>query len=194
LLSNRLPSGWEHILTQQGKTPDMNDYVPVGQVAKAHGVKGEIKIYPYSEMPQDFAGFRELLFSGDTLEEHQLTVQQARGQGKFAIVKLAGVDDKDSAELLTGFEVWARKQDLPPLQDNEFYWYEMVGMAVVTDTGRALGKVTNLFSTAAHDVLVVTGKGHEYLIPAKNEFIARMDPESKTLVVIPVPGLLEIND
>lgn len=175
-------------------TPDQDKLVLVGKVAKPHGIKGELKIFPYSGQAEDFTFFKEiLLFDPVSSEGKNFTVTRSRGQGKFALLKLAGVENMDSSELLSGQEVWVRKEMLPPLAADEFYWHEMVGLHVVTDTGQHLGTVSSLFASGSQDILVITGMGHEYLIPAKNEFIVTIDNETKTLVVSPPAGLLEIN-
>lgn len=174
--------------------PDQDNFVLVGKVAKPHGIKGELKIFPYSGQPEDFTFFKEIfLFNRDKSEGKNFTVTRSRGQGKFAILKLDGIEGRDSSELLSGQEVWASKEMLPPLEDDEFYWHEMVGLQVVTDAGRHLGTVTSLFASGAQDILVITGTGQEYLIPAQNEFIVTVDNETNTLVVSPPAGLLEIN-
>ena len=175
-------------------TPDLDNFVLVGRVSKPHGIKGELKIFPYSGHPEDFTFFKEvLLLQRDKSEGKAFTVTRSRGQGKFAILKLDGVEGRDASESFSGQEVWTRMEMLPPLEDDEFYWHEMVGLQVVTDAGRQLGTVTSLFTSGAQDILVITGTGQEYLIPAQNEFIVTLDNETNTLVVSPPAGLLEIN-
>lgn len=181
-------------MSHQISALDQDNFVLVGKVAKPHGIKGELKIFPYSGQPEDFTFFKEILLShSDKSEGKAFTVTRSRGQGKFAILKLDGVEGRDASESFSGQEVWASKETLPPLEDDEFYWHEMVGLQVVTDAGRQLGTVTSLFASGAQDILVITGTGQEYLIPAQNEFIVTVDNETNTLVVSLPAGLLEIN-
>jgi len=181
-------------LAECASGPDQDRYLLIGKVAKAHGIKGEVKLSPYAEDPTNIPHYRELLFRGvlGQAGERFYAVQRCRPQGKFAILALEGVGDRDTAEALIGAEVWVDREQLPELAADEFYWHDLVGMAVETEEGVALGKVSGLLATGAHDVLVVTGRGREVLIPARDEFIVEEDGER--LVVALPPGLLEMNE
>lgn len=171
------------------------DHVLVGKVVKAHGIKGEVKVFPYSGSPQNFSSYKTLvLVEPETGALHSRAVSRARSQEKTAILELAGVVGRDAADSLRGFEVWVAKADLPESGPDEYYWHTMEGALVVTEDGRELGCVTGLFNAGAHDILVVTGQGREYLIPVLDEIICRIDEQNHTLVIAPPPGLLELND
>ncbi|MDH3393334.1 MAG: ribosome maturation factor RimM, partial [Desulfobulbaceae bacterium] len=109
-----------------------------------------------------------------------------------AILKFEGVDTCNDAEDLVGYEVWVAKDALPDLSEDEFYWHDFEGLKVVTEDGMELGSVTSLLAAGPYDILVVTGRGHEYMIPARNEFIAGRDGD--TLIISPPDGLLDINN
>lgn len=186
---------------------DLDQFVSVGKVTKAHGIKGEIKVFAYSEVPEDFQQYRVLTLVPERSESTaykrefsgrgsmvEYSVVRCRTKGKAAILILDGVGSRDEAEALCGSEIWVEKNTLQPLESDEYYWHDMLGLRVVSDDGMELGTVQNLFATGAHDVLVVKGRGREYLIPAKKEFVVSVDRGTQTLVVCPPPGLLEIND
>lgn len=173
--------------------PDQDRYLLIGKVVKAHGIKGEVKLHPYADDPANIVHYRELMLRGGPAGGGRAyDVHRCRPQGKLAIVALADIVDRDQAEELIGCEVWVDKEQLPELDDDEFYWHEFVGLTVVTEEGRELGSVSSLMSTGAHEVMVVTGRGREYLIPARPEFIVHRD--AQRLVIAPPPGLLEINE
>jgi len=169
-----------------------------------HGIKGEIKIIPYSKMPQTLCSYDKLYFApeGKTPDGEEAAqgveglreVARCRLQGKYAIVALEGFADRGSAETLLGMQAYVERKALAELLQDEFYWHDLEGMTVVSDNGRTLGTVTSLFSTASYDMLVVTGKSGEVMIPAVKEFISDIDQENNRLTVVPVEGLLEIND
>lgn len=181
----------------------LGNYVVVGKITKAHGIKGEVKIFPYSGWPDDFDFYQDLvLSSGLAHEEAQrlegnvgkiYAIEQSRSQGKVAIVQLEGVTSRNDAESLRGLNVLIAKDKLPPLEPGEYYWHDLEGMQVVTDDGRKIGKVASLMATGAHDILVVRDKGKEYLIPVKKEFVANIDKDAESIVIMPPPGLLELN-
>ncbi len=175
-------------------TVDPRRHVRVGRVSKPHGIKGELKILPYGEA-DDFRLYREVLLGGETPGPGRLyRVVHFRPQGKMALLELAGINDRGTAEELAGQEVWVAKELLATLAEDEFYWHELIGLRVVTESGRSLGRVKALFATGGHDVLVVRGSGREYFIPARREFMLGIDYEADLLTIAEVPGLLDLND
>ena len=170
-------------------------YVRVGRVTKPHGIRGEVKIFPYSGEPANFRLFSHLILADpENRQKEKRRILTSRVQGKFAVLLLEGVSGRNESENIAGFEVWAWEDDLPPLAENEFYWHEMVGKKVVCADGRELGVITSLMAGGGHDILIVSGKGHEFMIPARKEFLVSQDEESGTVVVDLPPGLLEMNN
>ena len=86
------------------------------------------------------------------------------------------------------------KSDFPELDSNEYYWHQLKGSVVMTETGQELGTVTKLFNTTAHDIMVVTGAGHEFMIPLQGDIIREIDAQGGKIIISPPPGLLEINE
>ncbi len=174
--------------------PGNASFVRVGRVGKPHGIKGELKVQPYG-VPEDFSHFPEVRFGDEASPSGPLyKVLRQRPQAKTVLVVLADIDDRTAAELIVGREVWVAEQYLPALADDEFYWHQLVGLRVIVEGGRELGKVTALFSTCGHDVLVVHGSGREYLIPARREFMLNTDAQAGVLTVADIPGLFDLND
>lgn len=170
------------------------DTVAIGKVVSPHGLKGELKILPYSGDPSAFAIYKRLVLADTDGAVTEHAVARCRSGKGQAIVQLAGITDRSGAEALVGSEVRLRRVDLPPLAEDEYYWHELVGMEVRTDSGRVVGAVASLFATKAHDVLVVRGGGREYLVPVKKELLLSQDNENRVLVIADLPGLLELND
>lgn len=182
--------------------------VCVGKVAKAHGVKGELKLFGYSGEPDGLCGYEELYLAADQTDTTAVQekagasnsflpgwfrIQRCRPQGKYTLVVFDGVASRDTAESLVGLFVHVDELALAPLAEDEYYWHKLQGHAVVTDEGENVGIVTSLFSNGAHDVLVVKDKGKEIFIPATKEFITGIDPIAKRVSVVLIPGLLEMN-
>ena len=169
--------------------------LPVGEIGRPHGIKGEIKVYPYSGNPENFKSYRKLIVQppGEGAAR-SYDLHSCRSQGQLAVIKLVGVNTRSQAELLVGSQVLIAHHEIPELDEDEFYWHDLQGMAVVTAQGRQLGTVSRLIATGAHDILVVADRGREYLIPALDEFVVAIDPETATITVDPPEGLLEMND
>ncbi|MFZ5760780.1 MAG: ribosome maturation factor RimM [Thermodesulfobacteriota bacterium] len=166
----------------------------VGEIVKPHGVGGAVKIFPYSGDPTNICRCRTLILESPAGgEKCTHALRSARHQGVFAIVSLAGIDSRAAAENVIGYPVWAARQELPELAVDEFYWQDLHGLEVVTVSGLSLGRVSGVLATGAHDIMVVTGNGREYLIPAANDFLVHIDRQTKRIVVDPPEGLLDIN-
>lgn len=170
--------------------------IAVGKVVKAHGTTGEIKVYPFSGQPQDFRGYGQLLCSepDQGRESREYRVVESRSHGNLAILRLSGLNSREEAEALKDWELSVAAGDLPPLAPGSWYWHDLEGVPVVSDDGRELGVVSSLLTTGAHDILVVTGPGGEYLIPAIAGFVAGFVDGGRALLVTPPPGLLEMNN
>lgn len=166
--------------------------VPIGSIVKARGLAGEVKVALYSGDPSELASYQTLYLERGG-ERQAYTVEKTRAQGKFGVVKLREIATRLAAEAQAGAEVLVMKSQMPPLAADEFYWHEMLGLAVRTTQGQELGTVTSLIATGGHDVLVVTGKDQEYLIPALKEVIVSQDNAAGVLLIDPIPGLLEMN-
>lgn len=182
-------------MTDRKSEDDSVDFVRVGKVSKAHGIKGEVRVYPDFGPPEDFLDYKELVvIRPDTGLRQVFKVLRCRPQANFVIIHLEGFDDRSMAEKLAGSEVLLDKDSLPVAPKAGFYWHDLVGLQVETESGRKLGRVETLFATGGHDVLVVLDGGREYLIPLQKEFLINTDFATGILTVAEVPGLFEIND
>ena len=153
----------------------------MGRIAAPFGIKGWIKVQPYSEDPgtlMDFASWR--LGRGE--QQAHYSVEAVQDHGKALVAKLAGIDDRDAAYALRGQEISVAKRDLPPPEENEFYWSDLIGLTVVNREGIELGKVDSLMESGANDLLVVKG-AREHLIPFVAAFVGKVDLASGTIEV-----------
>ena len=108
-------------------------------------------------------------------------------------MELESVTTRDAAEALKGSTVWLMKGDFQKLDPDQYYWHQLENLQVITESGRELGRVSGLFSTPAHDIMVVSGKGHEYMVPVKANIIIDVDEQGGRIVISPPAGLLDIN-
>lgn len=107
-----------------------------------------------------------------------------------AIVKLAGCDDRNAAEALRGLLVHIPLENAVPLEEGEYYYFQVVGVEVFTDQGERLGRVVDVLETKANDVYVVHGPRGEILIPAVEEIVRELDLTARRMIIVPIPGLL----
>jgi 16S rRNA processing protein RimM len=107
------------------------------------------------------------------------------------VVKMVGVDSREDTEAYRQMSVFADAEDLPPLEEDEFFIHDLVGLDVSDEDGGAVGTVTDVLHLPAQDVLVVSRSGREpAMIPVVDEFIVDIDVEARRIVVRPIEGLL----
>ncbi len=168
-------------------------YVLIGKVAKAHGIKGELKLFAFSGDGKSITRHKELtlITTEDTILP-VFKVNKARVGKKEVLVQLEGVNDRNQAEQLSGYGVLTLKHDLPLLTEEEFYLHELEGLTVLTVDGQTVGRVESFFDNGSHDILVVKKDNNEFLIPLIPGMIKKRD--KNCLTIAPPPGLLEINN
>lgn len=166
-------------------------FLLLGKIAKAQGLRGEVKIVSYSGQPENFSGYKELVLVDDSGNRSMpQVVEKLRIQGKTAIVQFSSVKNRNLAEEIVGLGVLLAKELLPETAEDEYYWYQYEGKLVLDRSGRNIGRVESLFNNGAQDVLVVRSAKDEILIPLTRSIIVR---ETDTeLIIDPPPGLLDL--
>ncbi len=160
------------------------EYITIGTVVNAHGIRGEVKVNPAGFDPAFIAGFSTLYIGGRPMK-----IRSARVHKSTVLLSLPGVDDMDAALALKGREVAVRRTDAV-LPEGEYFDAELEGMTVVDDaTGETLGTLERVLHYPAHRVYEVRGQ-REYLIPAvPGVFIASADPDAGVMRIHNVKGL-----
>lgn len=136
----------------------------VGKISGVFGIKGWVKVF-------SFTGYREdiLLYSPWTLKKNATTktVEIVTGQlqNQLVVAQIKGIDDRNDAEVLIGWEIFIEKSQLPPAKENEYYWSDLIGLEVENTEGVVLGVIDNLLETGANDVIVVQGEERQHAIP-----------------------------
>lgn len=153
----------------------------MGRVSAPFGVTGWIKVEPYTESAEGLLAF-PTWWLGRTSEWAPYRVERAEARGSAVVAKLAGCDDRDAAARLRGQEIAVRRSELPGTAANEWYWADLIGLAVVNGAGEPLGRLTRILRTGANDVLVVAGE-RERLIPFVEEVIRAVDLDSGVIRV-----------
>src|SRR5210317_2393027 len=166
------------------RNPELQvDFGLIGEIVKPHGIRGEVKVYLFSEQPENLKKYKKIVLQELTDNAQETyTVVKSREQGKLAILQLEGVVTREEAEALQGRKRWVDKADFPTLDPDEYYWHQLKGLVIVTETGQELGRVTELFNTSAHDIMVVAGAGHEYMIPVNGDIIRDIDEQEGKIV------------
>lgn len=192
---------------QISHTPPADDWIEIGKIVAPQGIKGEVRVYPYSDFPQRFEepGQRWLQYPGEAQPQpiELLAGRFVENKGIY-VVQFAGIDDRDKAEALRGCLLFVPESDRPPLEEGEFHILDLIGLTVINQlTGETVGTVVDLVS-AGNDLLVVSpassptdadkkSKNSQILIPFVMEIVPVVDIEAGLVKINPPPGLLEIN-
>lgn len=156
--------------------------IVLGKITGVHGIKGEIKIMPYTQPPEAIAEYQPWQLERTHGPNQTLSVAQLRRQGEGLVVKLQGYDDRDESKTLVGGFITVDREQLPVLEQG-FYWADLIGLQVKTVNGVDLGKVDYLFETGSNDVMVVIGE-RERLIPYRlNDVVVEVDLANMTMIV-----------
>lgn len=160
------------------------EFIPVGQIVNAHGIRGEVKLNPVGFDPAFVASFKTLYIGGA-----ETKVKSSRVHKSTVLLTLPGVEDMDTALALKGRQVSIRRTDAH-LPSGEYFDAELQGLTVLDDdTGEELGKLTRVLNYPAHKVYEVQGR-REYLIPAvKDVFIRQVDLDGEVMRVKNMKGL-----
>lgn len=163
---------------------DSEEFVPVGKISGAFGVKGWVKIYSFTDPRDNILRYSPLYISlkGEWVEAK---VVGGQVQGKGIVMGLANVTDRDQVIALVGSELAIKKTQLAPAEDGEFYWSDLIGLTVINTQQETLGTVDHLLETGAHDVLVVMDNDkEERLIPfVLDEIVQQVDLDKQIIQV-----------
>ena len=160
------------------------EIVPIGHISGVHGINGWVKIYSLTEPREAIFEYQPWLV-GDHLEAVQ--IEQGKKHGKHLIALLETVEDRDQAESLVNRQIAIYRDQFPELPEEEFYWTDLVGLAVQLEDGTNFGTIRNMLATGANDVMVVQGvlqSERERLIPfVLGSYVKSVDLD-KGLVVV----------
>lgn len=149
----------------------------VGEVLKPQGIRGELKIKPFTDSADDFRSFKRVFLGGE--EFKVLSVRTGDGA---VYLGLRGVPDRNAAELLRGRQVTIPREEAPEPEEGRYYIADLLGSEIVTEEGKVLGTLTNI-RQAATDIYTLTADGKEILFPAVKGVVTGIDLIAKKLVV-----------
>ena len=154
----------------------------MGRVSGAYGVRGWLRVRSDCEPAEQLLGYSTWrLKTSEGWRNHALEAGKPHRNG--LVVKLAAVDDRERARALVGADIAVERSELPALDEGEYYWADLIGLAVTTRDGESLGRVTGLMATGANDVLVVEGE-RERLVPfIEDQVVLAVDMRARRIEV-----------
>lgn len=168
----------------------MQKKLEVGQIVNTFGIKGEVKVTPFTDNINRFDDLKKVYVK--TKKEDKLyKVENVRYHKNMVLLKLEGIDNLEQAELLKNAFLEIDREDAVPLKEGQFFIADLIGLEVYTDEGKLLGKVDDIYNTGANDIYVVKDElGKQILLPGIKEVIKQVDLESEKIIVHLIPGLI----
>ncbi len=167
----------------------MNDKTLVGKIINTHGIKGNVKIYPYTDDPERFKELDYLLI-GDGFKE--LKIAEMFIQKGFVYVRFEGYEDINKILDFINSNVYIYDKDRVKLPEDRYFISDIVNMEVHDMEGKLIGKVTDVIENLANDLFQVQKPdGKIFYLPARKEFIKEIDVDKKVIIIEPIEGLLD---
>jgi len=165
--------------------------ITIGKVLKPWGVKGEMKVAPQTDFPERFKKLDRVVLVSPAGKETSGTVTAVRFMNNELLVTFSGYDSPEKAKALNGWFIKISQEEAIPLPEGSYYWFELIGMEVFSETGEKLGTITDIFETGSNDVYVIKRDRKEFYIPATREVIKQVDTGAKKMVIHLLNGLME---
>ena len=160
--------------------------VKLGKITAPQGIKGEVRVYPYTDELTRFSQIEAVLLQG-----RRLKIEKVRYMKNMAVLKLKGIDDRNGAENVRNQELLLAREDLWEQPEDTYFVDDILGSSVVTEEGTAVGTLKKIHSRPAQDLYEIEREdGSFFLLPAVKEFIKAVDPQNKTITVHLIEGLL----
>lgn len=166
----------------------MEKYLEIGKIINKRGIKGELKIEPYSNSEDDFFDIETVYLDADGCDARE--IQSCKPYKGFVYLKISGVDTPEEADRLRGRYLYVDRDDLD-ISEDEVLIADIIGLPVVdSENGRVYGKVTDVVNYGRYDTYVIYDGVKEYMLPAVDEFLDRIEV-GKGVFVTPIPGLFD---
>ncbi len=168
-----------------------NNMILMGKVAAAHGIKGQLRVIPYSGMADNLLSCGSIMLRDSAGRIQQYDVSAASVHGKKLLMSLKGFSGINEVLHFVGSEILLYLDQLSEPDEGEYYWHELIGMKVITIDGIDLGTLDSIIETGSNDVYVAVANGREYLIPALTDIVS-IDIKTKIMTVTPFEGLFDL--
>jgi len=160
----------------------------IGKIVNAVGLKGEVKVYNYSDYKERFEEIDTVF-----VEDKKYTIMNARYMKDVAILKLEGVEDRNGAEALKDKDLYITEEMLRILPEDTYYIKDLIGIKVMDSNGEYVGIISDVLKNSAQDLYEIELENKKkFLLPAVEEFVLNINMEEKTMKVNLIDGLLDL--
>lgn len=171
----------------------MAEYLNVGKIVNTHGIRGEVRVISQTDFPeQRYQKGAKLTLFRDGTAPLELTITSHRKHKNFDLLTFEGYPNINDVEAFRDGILKVSEEDLTDLEENEFYYYEIIGSTVIDENNEVLGKVKEILATGANDVWIIQRKGKkDVLIPYIESVVKEIDVDKKEIHVDIPEGLID---
>ena len=168
----------------------MQKRLEVGQIVNIFGIKGEVKVMPFTDDITRFDNL-EKVYVKTKKEEKLYKIQNVRYHKNMVLIKFENIETPEQAELLRNAFLEIDRENAIPLEEGTYYIADLIGMEVYSDDGNKLGIVEDIYNTGANDIYVVKNDlGKQILLPGIKEVIKEVNLDTEKITVHLIPGLI----
>lgn len=182
---------WSHEKDMTARVEGVPAFLAVGKIRRPYGLRGEALLEVYTDFPERLRPGK-VVYAGDRRE--RLVIRQARAHREGLLLAFEECHRPEETERFRNRILYIATEDAAPLAEGEYYYYQLVGLTVVDEDGRELGRLSEVLVTGANDVYVVRGARGEILLPAIPQVVRNIDLAAKRMVVHLLPGLLDAEE
>lgn len=166
--------------------------ISFGKISKAQGLSGKVKLNPFSRQLDNISTLERIFIiktpGGSPVE---ISIIKSRIHKNSAVLKLEGIDSIEQAKNLVGQVVHVDISDLKEPEEDEYYWFDLIGLKAYTQEGEYIGEVEDLIDRSLQSLLVIKNDNKEYLIPFTEPIVSEINLEQSKIIINPVNGLLD---
>lgn len=168
----------------------MTKYLEIGQIVNTFGIKGMIKVKPFTDNINRFDELSKIYIKNKNgINEYE--IEQVKYHKNMVLIKLKGIENPEQADLLRDSYLIINRDDVKPLKKDTYYIVDLIGLEVYTEEGILLGNLEDIFNTGSNDIYVVKDElGKQILLPAIKEVIKEIDLNNKKIIVHLIKGLV----
>lgn len=168
----------------------MTKYLEIGQIVNTFGIKGMVKIVPFTDDIKRFDKLKSIYISNKN-EKKEYEIEEIKYHKNMVLMKLKGIETPEQANALRQSYLLVDREKEEPLEEGVYYIVDLIGLEVYTDENQLLGNVEDIFNTGSNDVYVVKNKeGKQILLPGIPDVIKNVDLQNKKIIVHLIPGLI----
>ena len=166
----------------------MEQRLQVGIITATHGLKGDVKVFPTTDDPRRFRRLKEVILD-DGKQQRELEIEGVKFFKQFVILKFKGLDAIEDVEKFRKASLYVTRENAVRLRKDEYFIADLIGLTVWDESGEKLGRLSEVISTGANDVYVVSGGAREILIPAISQCILEVNVPEGNMKVHLLEGL-----